>query len=66
MEIQKAPNSQSILKKNGSSGIDWLQYILERFIHQYSMVLVQKLEYRPIGQGRKLINKCMYIGSPYL
>ena len=54
MEIQKTMNSQNSLEKKEWSWRNqpfWLLIILQSYSHQDSMVLAQKLKYRPMEQG---------------
>ena len=51
-------------KKNGAGGIN-LQTIIQSCSHQSSMVLAQKLKYRPVEQDRKPRNKPMHLWIPY-
>ena len=56
METQKAPNSQSNLEKEKWSWRNQpscLETILQSYSHQDSMVLAQKLKFRPMEQNRK-------------
>ena len=68
METQKTLNSQSSREKEEWSWMNqlsWLQFILQSYSHQNSMVLVQKQKYRPIEQDQKPRNKLMYLWVPY-
>ena len=56
METKKILNSHSSLEKDGLSWRNqpsWLQIILQRYSHQYSMALAQKQKYRPMEQDIK-------------
>ena len=69
MEIQKASNSQSNLKKE-----EWkwrnqpslLQTILQSYSHQDSMALAQRQKYRSMEQNRKPRDKSTYLWTPPL
>ena len=67
METQKTPNSQSSLEKEWSwrNQPSWLQMMLQSYNHQDSMVLAQKLKYRPIEHDRKPRNKHMNLWVSY-
>ena len=68
METQKTLNSQSSLEKEEWSWRNqpsWLQFILQGYSHQDSMVLAQKQKYRPMEQDRKPRNKPMHLWVPY-
>ena len=57
MKIQKAPNSQSNLKKekqSWSKQAPWFQIILQSYSHQNIMILAQRQTYRSMEQDRKL------------
>ena len=57
MKIQKAPNSQSNLKKgkqSWSKQAPWFQIILQSYSHQNSMILTQRQSCRSMEQDRKL------------
>ena len=59
------PIAKTLLrKKNGAGGIN-LQTIIQSCSHQSSMVLAQKLKYRPVEQDRKPRNKPMHLWVPY-
>ena len=68
IETQKTLNRQDILKKevwswrNQSS---CFQIITQSYSHQDSMVLAQKLKYRPMEQDIKPRNKPMHLWVPY-
>ena len=52
-------------KKNGAGGINLPdQIILQSYSHQDSMVLAQKLKYRPMKQDREPRNKPMHLSVP--
>ena len=66
METQKTPNSQSNLEKEDWSWRNqpsWLQTILQSY--QDSMVLAQKLKYRPMEQDKEPRDKPMHLWVPY-
>ena len=68
IEMQKTPNSKSSLEKEEWSWRNqpsWLQIILQSYSHQDSIVLAQKLKYRPMGQDRKPRNKPIHQWVPY-
>ena len=68
MDTQKILNSQSSLEKEEWSWRNqpfWLQFILQSYTHQDSMVLAQKQKYRPMEQDRKPRNKPMHLWVPY-
>ena len=68
METQKTLNSQSSLEKEEWSWRNqpsWLQFILQSYIHQDSMILAQTQKYRPMEQDRKPRNKPMHLMVPY-
>ena len=67
METQKTPNSQRSLEKEWSwrNQLSWLQIILQSYSHQDSMVLVQKLKFRPMEQDINPRNKSMQLWVPY-
>ena len=51
-------------KKNGAEGIKlpwFLDFILQSYGHQDSMILAQKQKYRPMEQDRKPINKLKHL-----
>ena len=68
METQKTLNSQSSLEKEEWS---WgnqpsqLQIILQKYIHEDSMVPAQKQKYRPMEQDIKPRNKPKHLWVPY-
>ena len=69
MEIQKALNSQSNLKKekwNWRNQPAWLQAILQSNSHQDSVVLAQRQKHRSMEQNRKPRDKSKYLWTPYL
>ena len=43
----------------------WLQVKLQSYSYQYSMVLAQKQNYRPMEQDRKPRNKSMHLWVPF-
>ena len=68
MEILQTLNSQSSLEKEEwrwRNQPSWLQIILQSYSHQDSIVLAQKLKYRPMGQDRKPRKKPMDLWVPY-
>ena len=64
MESQKTQVAKAVLRKKNRAGPSWLQIILQSYSHQDSMVLAQKLKYRPMEHDRKPRNKPM--GTLYL
>ena len=68
METQKTLNSQSSFEKEEWSWrnqASWLQFILQSYSHQDSMVLAQKQTYRLMEQYGKSINKPMHLSVPF-
>ena len=68
METQRTPNTQSSLEKeewNWRNQPFRLQFILQSYSHQDSMVLAQKLKYRPMEKDRKPRNKPMHLWVSY-
>ena len=63
MKTQKAPTSQSNLKKNGAGR---LQTILQSYNYQDSMVLAQKQKYIKMEQYRIPRDKHLNLWEPYL
>ena len=53
-------------KKNGAGGIRLLDFILQSYSNQDSMVLAQRQKYRSVEQDRKPRDKPMHIWSPCL
>ena len=65
MESQKTPNSQSSLEEEEWKNQPSFQIILQSYSHQDSMVLVQKLKFRPMEQDINPRNKSMQLWVPY-
>ena len=68
METQKTPNSQSNLEKeewSWGNQPSWLQVILQSYIHQDSVAMIQKQKYRPMEQDRMPRNKPTHLWVPY-
>ena len=68
METQRTPNTQSSLEKeewNWRNQPFRLQFILQSYSHQDSMVLAQKQKYRPMEKDRKPRNKPMHLWVSY-
>ena len=68
METQRTPNTQSSLEKeewNWRNQPSRLQFILQSYSHQDSMVLAQKQKYRPMEKDRKPRNKPMHLWVSY-
>ena len=60
--------AKAVLRKKNEAGGNqpsWLQIILQSYSHQDSMVLAQKLKYRPMEHDRKPRNKPMHLWVPY-
>ena len=66
MEIQKASNSQSNLKKEEWNWRNQSAWLLQSHSHQDSMVLAQREKYRSMEQNRKPRDKSMHLWTPYV